>query len=78
MCLESLKARKINREKGNGKLEASNFIIFAGPIASAGVSEPNGPGDFTSEQFSKFVVCSNRHGSRFGERNGSVSDGTAQ
>lgn len=37
-----------------------------------GAAEPNGPGNFTSNQFSKSGLCSNCHGSSFGEWDGSM------
>lgn len=47
-------------------------ILFAGLIVFAGAAEPSGPGDFTSDQFSKSGICSNCHGSSFGEWAGSM------
>jgi hypothetical protein len=47
-------------------------IFFAGLIVSTGSAEPSGPGDFTSDQFSKSGICSNCHGSSFGEWDGSM------
>ncbi|KKH50926.1 multiheme c-type cytochrome [Methanosarcina sp. 1.H.A.2.2] len=48
-------------------------IFFAGLVcASTGAAEPGGPGNFTSDQFSKSGICSNCHGSSFGEWDGSM------
>jgi hypothetical protein len=47
-------------------------LFFAGLSVFAGAAEPSGPGDFTSDQFSKSGICSNCHGSSFGEWDGSM------
>jgi len=43
-------------------------FIWVCPVAA----EPSGSGDFTSDQFSKSGICSNCHGSSFGEWAGSM------
>ncbi len=48
------------------------IFLFAGIWASNAAAEPSGPGDFTSDQFSKSGICSNCHGSNFGEWGGSM------
>jgi len=49
------------------------IIFFTGLMwASLAAAEPSGPGDFTSSQFSKSGICSNCHGSSFGEWDGSM------
>jgi len=48
------------------------IFLFAGIWTSSAVAEPSGPGDFTSSQFSKSGLCSNCHGSSFGEWDGSM------
>jgi len=49
-----------------------SIFLFAGIWASPALAEPSGPGDFTSSQFSKSGLCSNCHGSSFGEWDGSM------
>ncbi|HIH75440.1 MAG TPA: cytochrome c family protein [Methanosarcina sp.] len=46
--------------------------LFAGLIAFTGAAEPGGSGGFTSDQFSRSGICSNCHGSSFGEWSGSM------
>ncbi len=58
--------------KSPGLLSLIITILFAGLIIFAGAAEPSGPGDFTSNQFSKSGICSNCHGSSFGEWAGSM------
>lgn len=55
-----------------GLLSLIITALFAGVIIFAGAAEPSGPGDFTSDQFSKSGICSNCHGSSFGEWAGSM------
>ncbi len=58
--------------KSPGLLSLIITTLFAGLIVFAGASEPSGPGDFTSDQFSESGICSNCHGSSFGEWDGSM------
>ncbi|WP_440947257.1 multiheme c-type cytochrome [Methanosarcina sp. T3] len=48
------------------------IFLFAGILASSAMADPSEPGDFTSSQFSKSGLCSNCHGSSFGEWDGSM------
>ncbi|MCC4769369.1 cytochrome c family protein [Methanosarcina sp. DH2] len=58
--------------KSPGLLSLIITTLFAGLIVFTGAAAPSEPGDFTSDQFSKSGICSNCHGSSFGEWDGSM------
>lgn len=49
-----------------------SIFLFTGVWAPSALADPSEPGDFTSSQFSKSGLCSNCHGSSFGEWDGSM------